>query len=141
MTADGIRNSSDPDLTDEAGDTLVQEVKDVTFAYFDPDYGDFVSSWDRTRMSPDGVTPIGPPRAVKVTLTFSIPSTRPNDPPFENSITQVIPIRTAPGKYTPAMITPSTDPGTTTADTSGMGGSGAGGSGGASGAEGNCFWD
>ena len=121
VTADGVRNSSDPDLTDEAGDTLVQEVSDVTFEYFHPKDG-WMPSWDGSQMSPDGVTPIGPPRAVKVTLVYSIPSTRRGDPPFEHTVVQVIPVRSAPGGMTPEMITPSTDPGATTADTSGMNG-------------------
>ena len=114
VTADGVRNSSDPDLTDEAGDTLVQEVKDVTFEYFDG--SQWLPEWRGNDPSPDGVTPIGPPRAIKVTLVYSIPSTRRGEPAFEHTVVQVIPVRAAPGSFTPEMITPSTDPGTTTTD-------------------------
>jgi prepilin-type N-terminal cleavage/methylation domain-containing protein len=110
VTADGVRNSTDPDLTDEAGDTLVQEVKDVTFEYCDPG-GNWLPSWDGSQMSPDGVTPIGPPRAVKVTLKYELPPARKNDPPLTRSLVQVLPVRAAPGGYTPEMITPSTDTG------------------------------
>ena len=111
VTADGVRNSADPDLSDEAGDTLVQEATDVTFAYWDGT--DWQTSWDGTRSSPDGVTPTGPPRAVKVTLTFSIPASRPGNAALQQTVEQVIPIRTGPGPNTKVMITPSTDPGTT----------------------------
>ena len=120
VTADGVRNSTDPDLSDEAGDVMVPEATSVAFEYFDGT--SWQSSWDGSQLSPDGVTPIGPPRAVRVTLTLSIPSTRPGGTAFETTVTQVIPVRSAPGPLTPAMITPSTDPGTTTADTSGTGG-------------------
>ncbi len=127
VTADGVRNSSDPDLSDEAGDTLVQEVTDATFEYFDG--SSWLPSWDGTLSSPDGVTPTGPPRAVRLKLTFSIPTTRPGNAPYEHSVEQVIPIRTAPGPYTPAMITPSTDPGTTSSGSTPSTGSGSTGTG------------
>ena len=129
VTADGVRNSSDPDLSDEAGDTLVQEVTDATFEYFDG--SSWMPSWDGTQSSPDGVTPTGPPRAVRLKLTFSIPTTRPGKALYEHSVEQVIPIRTAPGPYTPAMITPSTDPGTTSSGATPSTGSGSAGTGGA----------
>ncbi len=134
VTADGVRNSSDPDLSDEVGDTLVQEVTDATFEYFDG--SSWLPSWDGTQSSPDGVTPTGPPRAVRLKLTFSIPTTRPGNAPYEHSVEQVIPIRTAPGPNTPAMITPSTDPGTTSSGSTPSAGTGAAASGGSTGGAG-----
>src|SRR6185437_5616758 len=105
-------DSVDPDLTTETTDVLVQEVTDLTFAYFDGQ--DWQSSWnpDGTATSPDGVTPLGPPRAVKVTLTLSIPCPRASDAPYVTTVEQVIAVRAAPGTNTPAMIVPTTDPGT-----------------------------
>jgi Tfp pilus assembly protein PilV len=119
VTALGIQDNTDPDLSNESGDLLVPEVEDVTFEYFDGQ--SWQSQWnpDGTTMSPDGVTPIGPPRAVRVTLNFSFPSMNKGGTPYTPTVVQVIPIRAAPGIYTPPMITASTDPGTTTADTSG----------------------
>lgn len=111
VTADGVRNSSDPDLDTESSDTLVQEVKDVTFEYFDG--SQWLAEWDGSKPSPDGVTPTGPPRAVKATLTYSIPAARKGQPPLEQKVVQVIPVRAAPGSFTPEMITPSTDTGAT----------------------------
>ena len=107
VTADGVRNSSDPDLTDEAGDTLVQEVKDVTFAYWDGT--DWLPEWDGSKPSPDGVTPTGPPRAVKVTIVYAIPTGRNGQQSLEQTVVQVIPVRAAPGSYTPEMIVPATE--------------------------------
>jgi prepilin-type N-terminal cleavage/methylation domain-containing protein len=124
VTADGVRNSSDPDTSTEASDTLVHEVTSVSFEYFDPRQNrGWVSEWDGSQMSDDGVTPLGPPRAVKVTLVFSVPSTRQGGAPYEHTVVQVIPVRSAAGGFTPPMITPSTDPGTTSSDPSSTGNS------------------
>ncbi|MDB5307515.1 MAG: hypothetical protein JWO38_1717 [Gemmataceae bacterium] len=127
VTADGIRDTYDPDLSNEAGDTLAEEITDVQFKYFDG--SDWVDSWDGTTPGPDGVTPQGPPRAVKVTLTFSIPSSRPGTPPITQTAIQVIPVRAAPGLLTPQLIMPDTDPGTTSSSSSSSGSSGSSGSG------------
>ena len=119
VTADGVRDSADPDLTDETGDTIVEEVSAVSFEYFDGQGQTWMTSWDGTAPGPDGVTPIGPPRAVRATLTFTgIPSASGKSEPAK-TVSQVIPIRSAPGSMTPTMIEPSTDPETVTADTSG----------------------
>ena len=111
VTADGIRDNADPDYSTEATDVLVPEVTDATFEYFDGSA--WQSSWnpDGSTMSDDGVTPIGPPRAVRVTLNFSFPSNRPNGSAYETTLVKVIPVRAAPGTLTPQMITPSTDTG------------------------------
>ena len=111
VTADGIRDNTDPDYSTEATDVLASEITDATFEYFDG--STWQSSWnpDGSTMSDDGVTPIGPPRAVRVTLSFSFPSSRPNGTAYETTLVKVIPVRTAPGSLTPTMITPSTDTG------------------------------
>jgi hypothetical protein len=112
VTADGIRNSADPDFTTEESDTLVPEVVDVLFEYWDGT--GWLPSWDGTAPAPDGITPTGPPRAIKVTLYFEVPPARAGGKTVAKSVQQVIPVRTAPGQYTPEMIEPSTDPGTVT---------------------------
>lgn len=103
ITADGVRNTMDPDRTHEILDVIADDVTGLSFEYFHPDQG-WVSSWDGSSYGSDGVTPLGPPRAVRVTLTFSIPSSRPNQPPIEKVVRQVIPIRTAPGSSTPTPV-------------------------------------
>ncbi|QDU18201.1 type II secretion system protein GspJ [Urbifossiella limnaea] len=144
VTADGVRNSSDPDLSDEDGDTLVDEVTDVTFEYFDG--AGWVTSWDGSTPAADGVSPTGPPRAIRVTLTFEVPSNRPGQPPQSKTAVQVIRVPAAPGPVTPEMVEPSTDSGAVTPDTGSStdpaaqgatpaagGAAGAGGAGGAGG--------
>ncbi|MBN9523396.1 hypothetical protein J0H58_33605 [bacterium] len=113
VTADGVRNSSDPDLSDEDGDTLVEEVTDATFEYWDGE--GWTTNWDGSTPGPDGVTPTGPPRAIRVTLVFEVPANRPGQPPLTKTAVQVIRVPSAPGPVTPTMIEPSTDSGSVTA--------------------------
>ncbi|HUR54476.1 MAG TPA: prepilin-type N-terminal cleavage/methylation domain-containing protein [Gemmataceae bacterium] len=115
VTADGIRNSVDPDMTfGEENDVIAAEVKDVVFEYFDG--SGWAGSWDGSILGPDGVTPQGPPRAVKATLTLEFPASRNGQQPTTRTVTQVIPIRAAPGTYTPTLLDPYAQ-GTTTEET------------------------
>jgi type II secretory pathway pseudopilin PulG len=139
VTADGVRNSSDPDLSDEDGDTLVEEVTDVTFEYFDG--SGWATSWDGSVAGPDGVTPLGPPRAIRVTLVFEVPANRPGAPPTTKTAVQVIRVPAAPGPVTPTMVEPSTDSGAVDTSTPSnsdpaSGGAGAGGATGSQGGRG-----
>lgn len=114
VTAEGVRNSVDPDLTNgEDGDVIAGEVKDVTFEYFDG--SSWAGSWDGSILGPDGVTPTGPPRAVKATLTLEFAPSRPGQPPISRTVSHVIPIRAAAGTFTPTLLDPYTE-GTTTTD-------------------------
>jgi prepilin-type N-terminal cleavage/methylation domain-containing protein len=90
VTADGVRNSieADPEAPDAV--LLADEVTD-----------------DGTTPGPDGVTPLGPPRAVKVTLTLQFATGR--GEPLTKTAVQIIPIRAAPGTYTPPLLEAPTD--------------------------------
>ena len=46
VTADGVRNSVDPDYTTEAADLIAPEVRDVTFEYLDAATGEYLTEWD-----------------------------------------------------------------------------------------------
>lgn len=122
VTADGIRNSTDPDLSDETGDTIADEVTELSFEYFDGSTGEWLTEWDGSTAGPDGVTPTGPPRAIRVTMTLQIPSSR-GEQPTTRTVTQVLPIRTAAGLSTPTLLDTSGTSGSTTsgATTSGSG--------------------
>jgi len=61
-------SSVPPDVPDGSYKILASEVKDVLFEFFDGT--SFQSTWDGTQPGPDGVTPIGPPSAIRITLTF-----------------------------------------------------------------------
>jgi prepilin-type N-terminal cleavage/methylation domain-containing protein len=94
VTADGVRNSADPDRADEASDTISDEVIDITFTYYDGTA--WVSSWTGSDPTTDGKSVKGPPRAIKITMTIQPPGTT-----TTKIISHVIPIRAAVGLYQP----------------------------------------
>jgi prepilin-type N-terminal cleavage/methylation domain-containing protein len=111
VTADGVRNSTDPDYSTEAIDLIAPEVKDVTFEYLDATTGEYLTSWDGSTPGADGVTPTGPPRAIRVTFVLESPGggTTPKQ------IQHVFPVRAAVGTYVPPTEgTETTDPAATT---------------------------
>jgi prepilin-type N-terminal cleavage/methylation domain-containing protein len=57
-----------PDVSNATSLVIAPEVKNVLFEYFDG--SDWQSTWDGTTMSGDGITPIGPPAAIRITLTI-----------------------------------------------------------------------
>ncbi|MCZ2340969.1 MAG: prepilin-type N-terminal cleavage/methylation domain-containing protein [Bacteroidales bacterium] len=93
VTADGVRDSVDPDLTSEASDRIAESVVSLMFEYFDG--STWATSWDGSAVGPDGVTPTGPPRAIRVTLGIAVPErgggTR------NRMAVHVFPVRAAPG--------------------------------------------
>ncbi len=112
VLADTIRDISTPDTSDEEGDTLVAGISDLTFEYFDGTSWD--TTWDGSIIGSDGVTPQGPPRAIRVTLFFKGSPTQTGGTTTQKQMSQIIPIRAAPGLYIPTLITPDSDPGTIT---------------------------
>ena len=97
VTADGVRNASDPDPSTAEQDVIAPEVTDATFEYFSG--GIWNSEWDGTTVGTDGVTPQGPPRAVKVTLQLSYPT--PSGGTKQKTVVHVIPLRAAVGSFVP----------------------------------------
>ena len=104
VTADGVRNSSDPDPSTAETDVIAPEVSDVTFEYFSG--GVWNSEWDGTQVGTDGVTPQGPPRAIKVTLQLSYPS--PAGGTKQKTVVHVIALRAAAGSFVPEDATTTT---------------------------------
>jgi prepilin-type N-terminal cleavage/methylation domain-containing protein len=127
VTAQGVGDVDPSNVTAEPGDVIADEVTGVLFEYHDGT--GYVESW-----SGGGSVP-APPRAVRVTLTFSFPNPRGGDP-IERTVSQVIVVRTAPGDVTPELTDPVVSSGATPApatDPAAAGGSGTtGGSGGTS---------
>lgn len=105
VTADGVRNGieSDPDAPDSV--LLAEEVTGVAMEYSDG--STWAATWDGTQPGPDGVTPLGPPRAVRVTLTFQVAVSK--GEPVTRTVSQVIVVRAAPGTYTPPLVEAPTD--------------------------------
>lgn len=66
VTADDEAAQLPPDVSDVGPFIIGNEVDSIEFHYFDGT--GWVDSWDGTSVSQDGVTPMGPPRAVKIIL-------------------------------------------------------------------------
>lgn len=94
VTADGVRNSAEADRSDESLDLIAEEVTSVSFSYFDG--SGWVSVWTGSDPSTDGNSVIGPPRAIRITMTIQLAGG--GEPRI---VTHVIPIRAAVGLYRP----------------------------------------
>lgn len=110
VTADGVRNSTDPDLTDEPSDLISDEVLDVTFEYFDGSA--WATQWTGSDTAADGVTLLGPPRAIRVTLV--IQPGGPNSGAAAKTVVHVFAVRAAVGLYQPTTDGSTGTSGTTT---------------------------
>jgi len=55
---------------DDAGHVVASEVKSLNFRFFDGNA--WQDTWDGTVAGPDGVTPMGPPVAIEITLDISL---------------------------------------------------------------------
>ncbi len=104
VTADGIRNSTDPDYSRESIDMIAEEVEDVTFEYFDG--GIWSSTWAGDEPNEDGKTVKGPPRAIRMSMLMIDSSG------IEKRVQHVFMIRAAVGTYSPPV--PETEPPETT---------------------------
>ena len=109
VTADGVRNATENDETATDSTLLAEEVTDILFEYSDGTPDNWASSWDGTQPGADGVTPIGPPRAIRMTLTLQIPVSR--GEPVTRQVSHVIAVRSGPGTYTPPLLTAPPDAG------------------------------
>jgi type II secretory pathway component PulJ len=59
-----------PDVDDVAACIVSEEVKGVMFEYFDG--ANWQSTWNGTDVGADGKTPLGPPSAIRITLTLQV---------------------------------------------------------------------
>src|SRR5207248_3157307 len=95
VTADDASNQpSTTDIPQDAAALIAEEVKDLRFRYFDG--LTWYDTWDATEPGPDGVTAIGPPLLIEITLGFVIPtSDNHGGPPTVRSYRHVVSIPTA----------------------------------------------
>jgi hypothetical protein len=97
VTSDVAMAAVPPGIPDEASLVIAEEVKSLTFSYFDGTA--WQDTWDGTAPGPDGSTPVGPPSAVAITLGIASPgsgsSTEPDQP--LKLYRHVVPIVTANG--------------------------------------------
>jgi prepilin-type N-terminal cleavage/methylation domain-containing protein len=78
VTSQDVTNLMPPNVPEDGYKLVAEEVRSLTFQYFDG--GSWQDSWDSTTPGLDGKTPIGPPRAVRITIGLAKPgSTDDND--------------------------------------------------------------
>lgn len=102
LTSDGLRNNFVPDYGTEADRVIAPEVTAVAFEYFDGSA--WTDTWDGSALGADGATPVGPPRAVGVTLTLTFPGlpASADGSPGTKTVREVIALPTAGGSAAPA---------------------------------------
>jgi Type II secretion system (T2SS), protein J/Prokaryotic N-terminal methylation motif len=96
VTASDDDSQLPPYVNDEAKLVIAPEVTSLQFRYFDGT--DWQDSWDGTTLGADGVTPMGPPRAVEITVGIRRPSADPNDPNAVQQFRHVVIIHAANGQ-------------------------------------------
>jgi hypothetical protein len=116
LTFQGMASVTTPPAAPGTGDDgvvlLAAEVRSLTLEYFDG--ANWQATWDGTQPGADGVTPLGPPLAIRVTLTIAPPGTGADADHQDNWKTyqHVIPIETANGVGTNSAVV--NNPNTTT---------------------------
>ena len=82
VSSDDALQNLPPGIDNETSYVIADEVRSVQFQYFDGT--DWQDTWDSTTLGADGVTPIGSPRAIAVTLGVTRPRS-PGGPPADDS--------------------------------------------------------
>jgi prepilin-type N-terminal cleavage/methylation domain-containing protein len=109
VTADDEDSQLPPNVTNEQQYILAPEVTDLVVRYFDGTA--WQDSWDGTVLGADGKTPIGPPRAVEITLSIRKAGADPNDTAAVQSYRHVVGINAANAQPTTADDTGTTGSG------------------------------
>jgi prepilin-type N-terminal cleavage/methylation domain-containing protein len=94
-TADEALGDGPPDVGDEAVLVIAEEVKELKFSYFDGSA--WQESWTGTSPGSDGVTPIGPPRAIAIEITIASSSRSGEGRPITQRFRHVVAIPVADG--------------------------------------------
>ncbi len=101
ITADRVGNSTELDRDTEDTDIIAPEVVALEFGYASG--SGYVSEWDGTQAALDGTSTTGPPRAIKVTLTFEFKDR--DGATAQKKIVHVFPVRAAVGLIPPDATT------------------------------------
>jgi hypothetical protein len=97
VTSADLTAAVPPDVPDEGSFVIAEEVKSLTFSYFDG--SSWQDTWDGTAPGSDGVTPQGPPLAIAITIGVAMPGRNgeQDDPNNMRLIRHVVAIPTANG--------------------------------------------
>ena len=101
VTADKVGNTTEIDRSAEDGEIIAPEVVALEFGYADGT--GYTGEWDGTQASLDGSSTTGPPRAIKVTITFEFKDR--DGVAAQKKIAHVFPLRSAVGLIQPDATT------------------------------------
>lgn len=73
VTSDDALNYTPPEMPDDLNQIIAEEVRSLQFQYWDGTQ--WLDTWDGTQPGSDGVTPQGPPVAIKIVLGVLPPGT------------------------------------------------------------------
>lgn len=105
-------------LSDDPNSLVAQEVENVLFEFFDPYEQTWEQSWDGTGgYQPPFLMTVGPPPAIRVTLTFKFENPK-GGSPIHSTIVQVFPIYTATGQITQTLYDPTSAGGSSSSSSS-----------------------
>jgi prepilin-type N-terminal cleavage/methylation domain-containing protein len=101
VTSSDATNLLPPNIPDDATHVIAEEVRSLNFRYFDGSA--WQDSWDGTQLGSDGVTPLGPPQAIEITIGVAAPGAAlgSDGQPILKSYRHVVAIPTANGTTTP----------------------------------------
>jgi hypothetical protein len=119
-TSDDQINTLPPNVGNEGSFVIAPQVKTLTFEYFDGTT--WQTSWDGTQVGSNGQTPIGPPLAIRITLTIAGPTTGTGATGQDRTYQHVVAIPTA-NNPNPPMTSSSSSSGSSSPSSSSTGGS------------------
>ncbi len=121
VTSDDALQNLPPGIDNEESYILADEVRSLNFQYFDGT--DWQDSWDSTTLGADGVTPIGSPRAIAVTIGVARPHSPGGSQGDDSNLKTYRHVLVIPSSNGTTAMTPNTT-GTTGATGTGTTGSG-----------------
>lgn len=101
LSPEGLNTGLMPE--DDTAPVVAEEVRAVRFQYHSGPGGAWTEQWDSRSMDYDDLTPIGPPRAVRVEVDIEMPA-RPGEEPVSRTYSRVvvIPVGNVPSIQTRA---------------------------------------
>lgn len=100
VTADESDSPRAPNIEDDPKYVIAPEVTELSFRYFDGT--NWVDNWDGTAIGADGKTPLGPPRAVEVTLVLKRAGMAIEDPNATKRYVHIVGVNAANAQSTAA---------------------------------------
>lgn len=103
VTSEVYSSSTEPVILDDRGEdayVIAQEVTEISFEYFDGSA--WTDYWDGAVLDEDGLTPIGPPAAIRIRMFVLVAGPQIGQK-IEKEVVHVVALSTAPGPSASAL--------------------------------------